>query len=65
MFISRTAAGSSSQDDSLPPEENSANRLVEQIQELIEFLANRYEIFGELLDCLDEPVGTLFTGCSK
>lgn len=35
-----TAAGSSSQDNSLPPEENNANRLVEQIQELIEFLAN-------------------------
>ncbi|XP_068703466.1 protein furry homolog-like isoform X2 [Montipora foliosa] len=38
--ISETSAGSSSREESLPPEENSANRLVEQIQELIEFLAN-------------------------
>ncbi|KAL9973951.1 hypothetical protein ACROYT_G020474 [Oculina patagonica] len=37
---SESAAGSSSLDQALPPEENTANRLVEQIQELIEFLAN-------------------------
>ena len=40
----RTSAGSSSPEKRLPPEENSANMLVEQIQELIEFLANRFEI---------------------
>ncbi|XP_029213132.2 LOW QUALITY PROTEIN: protein furry homolog [Acropora millepora] len=37
---SGTSAGSSSPEKRLPPEENSANMLVEQIQELIEFLAN-------------------------
>lgn len=41
----RSVAGSSSLNQTLPPEENSANRLVEQIQELIEFLANRWEMF--------------------
>ena len=43
MFQNRSAAGGSSLNITLPPEENSANRLVEQIQELIEFLANRWE----------------------
>lgn len=38
--LSESAAGGSSLNIALPPEENSANRLVEQIQELIEFLAN-------------------------
>ena len=41
----RNTAGSNSLDGTLPPEENNANRLVEQIQELIEFLANRCEIW--------------------
>lgn len=41
FLLCRSAAGSSSLEQTLPPEENSANRLVEQIQELIEFLANR------------------------
>jgi len=41
-FFCRSAAGSSSLEQTLPPEENTANRLVEQIQELIEFLANRW-----------------------
>lgn len=44
FFFFRTSAGSSSPEKRLPPEENSANMLVEQIQELIEFLANRFEI---------------------
>lgn len=44
FFFLRTSAGSSSPEKRLPPEENSANMLVEQIQELIEFLANRFEI---------------------
>ena len=44
LFFFRTSAGSSSPEKRLPPEENSANMLVEQIQELIEFLANRFEI---------------------
>ena len=41
VLFCRTTAGSGSLDHTLPPEENNANRLVEQIQELIEFLANR------------------------
>ena len=39
--LCRSVAGSSSLDQTLPLEENNANRLVEQIQELIDFLANR------------------------
>ena len=41
MFVFRSAAGCSSLDQTLPPNENNANRLVEQIQELVDFLANR------------------------